>query len=118
MIQVKLQLKIQYCLKKGKYTYDEYEEMKKHTLIGAEILSETRDKSGINIYDTAVDIVKHHHEKWDGTGYPDGLKGQEIPLSARIMAVADVYDALISKRRYKKSFYTSRSIFNNSGKFF
>ena len=91
-------------LKSGKYNINEYEEMKKHTIIGAEILIETRNKSGINIYDTAVDIVKYHHEKWDGTGYPDGLKGQNIPLSARIMAVADVYDALISKRRYKKAF--------------
>ena len=91
-------------LKKGKYSQEEYESMKKHTLIGAEILSETRKESGIGIYDTALDIVKYHHEKWDGTGYPEGLKGNKIPLSARIMAVADVYDALISRRRYKKAF--------------
>ena len=91
-------------LKKGKYTSEEFESMKKHTLIGADILSETRKESGVGIYDTALDIVKYHHEKWDGSGYPEGLKGNSIPLSARIMAVADVYDALISKRRYKKAF--------------
>ncbi len=108
-------------LKKGKYSKDEFNAMKLHTVIGADILNETREKSGMDIYDTAVDIVKYHHERWDGSGYPEGLKGREIPLAARIMAVADVYDALVSKRRYKKAFSHDEAysiIVENSAKHF
>ncbi len=91
-------------LKSGKLTAEEFEEMKKHTLIGAEILEDAqREISGRSIFDIAIEIARHHHERWDGTGYPYGLKEDQIPLSARIMALADVYDALVSKRPYKKS---------------
>ena len=108
-------------LKKGKYTEDEFNIMKKHTEIGADLIKETQRKAGVRIFDTAIDIVKYHHEKWDGSGYPEGLKGGDIPLSARIMAVADVYDALLSKRRYKEAFSHDKSyriIVENSSKHF
>ena len=72
--------------------------MKTHTLIGAETLK------GPAFLKMGQDIAHYHHEKWDGTGYPEGLTGKEIPLPARIMALADVYDALVSKRVYKQAF--------------
>ena len=71
--------------------------MKTHTTIGWDILNNRAT------FEMAAHIARHHHERWDGTGYPDGLKGGEIPLEARIMAVADVYDALRSERHYKKA---------------
>ena len=85
-------------LKPGSLTPDEMAIMKTHTLIGAEVLK------GPAFLKMGQDIAHYHHEKWDGTGYPKGLKEEEIPLSARIMALADVYDALSSKRIYKKAF--------------
>ena len=89
-------------LKPGKLTREEFDEVKKHTTIGAEMLSQTvprLPKSGI--YQMAMDIALLHHERWDGKGYPNGLKGDEIPLSAQIVAICDVYDALRSIRPYK-----------------
>lgn len=89
--------------KPGKFTPEEFEIMKTHSRLGSEIvqeiLGENADESLVRI---SSDVARYHHEKWDGTGYPDGLKGQDIPLCARIMAVADVFDALISKRVYKE----------------
>ena len=89
--------------KPGKLTKEEYEEMKKHAIAGGavvhEILSGVTDGDYLKF---AADIATYHHEWWDGSGYPNGLKGEEIPLSARIMAIADVYDALVSKRCYKE----------------
>ena len=88
--------------KPGKLTPEEYEEIKKHATFGGELVRQVL--SGIsNEYqiEFAADIATFHHEKWDGSGYPKGLKGKEIPLSARIMAIADVFDALVSKRCYK-----------------
>lgn len=85
-------------LKPGKLTPDEMAVMKTHTLIGAEILK------GPDFLKMGMDIAHYHHEKWDGSGYPEGIKGENIPLSARIMAIADVYDALVSERVYKKAF--------------
>ena len=80
-------------------------EMKKHTIYGAETLEEVSTKFPSNEFlKMGIDIAKYHHERFDGKGYPEGLSGEEIPLSARIMAIADVYDALSSKRVYKKSF--------------
>ena len=77
--------------------------MKKHAAEGAkivhEILKDTDDESFKQI---AENVAHYHHERWDGSGYPEGLKGEEIPLEARIMAIADVYDALVSKRVYKE----------------
>ncbi|MFO0948318.1 MAG: response regulator [Planctomycetota bacterium] len=84
-------------LKPGKLTPDEWIVMKTHTTIGAQIL----EGSKIPILETAREIAMYHHERWDGSGYPHGLAGTAIPLSARIVAVADVYDALVCKRVYK-----------------
>ncbi len=93
-------------LKPGKLNSDEFQLMKTHALLGARIIA-----SAEQLLDTpssflrfAREIAHHHHENWDGSGYPDGLAGAAIPLSARLMAVADVYDALISKRCYKLPF--------------
>jgi len=89
--------------KPGRLTAEEFEIMKSHTTEGGRILSETLTGiEGENYLILAKDMAMYHHEKWNGTGYPCGLKGTEIPLCARIMAVADVFDALISKRCYKE----------------
>lgn len=89
-------------LKPGKLTDEEFELMKKHAEYGKNIIYSTSQKiEGDNFLIIAGEIALTHHEKWNGTGYPAGLAGQDIPLSGRIMAVADVYDALISKRCYK-----------------
>lgn len=91
--------------KQGKFTQGEYEEMKKHAAEGAkivrQILTGIEDRQFVTI---ATNVAHYHHEKVNGTGYPDGLKGDEIPVEARIMALADVFDALVSKRCYKEAF--------------
>lgn len=84
-------------LKPGKLTPEEYDEMKRHTVIGHELLS----GSQFRVFQTAAIIASAHHEKFDGSGYPYGLKGESIPLLGRIVAVADVFDALTSVRPYK-----------------
>lgn len=92
-------------LKPGKLTEEEYAVMKEHPRIGAAALKVAEDELGGNSFlNYAREISLSHHEKWDGSGYPHGLKGEDIPLSGRLMAVADVYDALISKRVYKPAF--------------
>ncbi len=92
-------------LKPGKLTPDEFEVMKRHTLIGGETLSASAQAHPeASFLKMALDIALKHHERWDGTGYPFQLKGDDIPLSARIVAVADVYDALTTKRVYKPAF--------------
>ncbi len=92
-------------LKPSKLTEEEFVLMKKHTEYGKAIINSTAQKiEGDNFLAIACEIAYSHHEKWDGTGYPLGLEGLNIPLSARIMAVADVYDALISRRCYKSAF--------------
>jgi adenylate cyclase len=92
-------------LKNGKLTEDEFEIMKKHTEYGKNIILCAQRKIPENtFFKTAIEIAYCHHEKWDGSGYPQGLKGEEIPLAGRLMAIADVYDALISKRSYKEAF--------------
>ncbi len=89
-------------LKRDRLTEPEYEEMKRHTLYGSETIRLANDfMGGDSFLAMADDIVRTHQERWDGTGYPEGLKGDAIPLSGRLMAVADVYDALISARGYK-----------------
>jgi response regulator RpfG family c-di-GMP phosphodiesterase len=88
--------------KPGSLTPEEFEEMKKHVVVGGQTLEMARDQIGPGTFmDMAADIARYHHERFDGTGYCAGLRGQEIPLSARIVALADVYDALTSRRVYK-----------------
>lgn len=89
-------------LKPGRLTPEERAEMEKHTLIGADTLIAIRQKLGPDAFiDMGVEIALQHHEKWDGTGYPFGLAGEDISLAARIVAMADFYDAVTSKRVYK-----------------
>jgi len=91
--------------KPGKLTSEEFEIMKSHPLIGGDSISTVEQKTGVRSFLTlGRDIAYMHHEKWDGSGYPQGLKGEMIPLSARLTALADVYDALTSKRCYKDAF--------------
>jgi HD-GYP domain-containing protein (c-di-GMP phosphodiesterase class II) len=91
--------------KPGKLTDEEFEIMKSHTTAGADILDQVIAKVPDSGYlKEAKNLAEFHHEKWNGKGYPKGLAGEEIPLSARIMAVADVFDALVSDRCYKKAF--------------
>ena len=92
-------------LKPGKLTDEEFEIMKGHPQIGAEALSIAEKQLGSSSFlRVAKEISLTHHEKWNGTGYPNQLSGDDIPLSGRLMALADVYDALISKRVYKPAF--------------
>jgi PAS domain S-box-containing protein len=89
-------------LKPGKLTAEEFELMKKHTLIGGDTIRRTEKILGeVSFLNFAREITEFHHEKWNGSGYPHGLKENKIPLSARIMAIADVYDALVTRRPYK-----------------
>lgn len=93
--------------KPGKLTDEEFEKMKLHTVAGAEVISRAIDtvaEEQSGYLQEAMNLAHYHHEKWNGMGYPCGLKGEEIPLSARIMAVADVFDALVSRRSYKEGF--------------
>jgi len=94
-------------LKKGKLDANEFEIMKTHTILGWKVLEafdKEASKFGRNFFTIGKLIVRHHHERWDGKGYPDGLSGQQIPLCARIAAVADVFDALTTRRPYKVPF--------------
>jgi len=91
--------------KPGRLTEDEFTIMKTHTLIGCHTLQSSIEKNPrANYLKMSAQIARSHHEKWDGSGYPDGLSKEAIPLSARILAIADVYDALASKRVYKEAF--------------
>ena len=97
--------------KPGKLTDDEWSIMKTHTTIGERVLGASEVQSHLedNLLQTAVAIAGCHHEKWDGSGYPKGLKTQDIPLAARIMALADIYDALTSVRVYKDKWSTAQA---------
>ena len=101
-------------LKKGKLSPEEWEIMKTHTVLGSKAIEHAERDLGASasFLSQAKEIVRSHHERWDGTGYPDNLAGESIPISARLMALADVFDALISKRVYKEaiSFPEVRSI--------
>lgn len=98
-------------LKQGKLTAEEFDIMKNHTIIGANTIREVQEKYPNNKFlSMGRNIAKYHHEKWDGTGYPEGLSGKDIPLSARIMSIVDVYDALRTKRVYKEAYSHDESI--------
>ena len=91
--------------KQGKYTAEEFEKMKKHPEEGAKLVRKVLSGcANPGLVDVSVNVAHYHHEKWNGQGYPDGLKGTEIPLEARIMALADVFDALVSRRCYKDAY--------------
>ena len=90
--------------KPGRLTPEEFEIIKSHTVRGAEMLNKIPQLREHESYQYAYDIARHHHERWDGRGYPDGLKGDEISTWAQIVSLADVYDALISRRCYKEPF--------------
>jgi putative two-component system response regulator len=91
-------------LKPGKFTPDEFEIMKEHVTIGERICQPLRTMRGV------TPIIRHHHERWDGSGYPDGLKGSTIPYLAQVFQLIDIYDALASERPYKKCFTTQEAL--------
>ncbi|MBP3825396.1 MAG: response regulator [Butyrivibrio sp.] len=91
-------------LKPGKLTNEEFELMKSHTTRGSEIIELLKDVQDKEYYEMSLDICRHHHERYDGRGYPDGLKGDENSIGAQLTALADVYDALVSDRVYKAAF--------------
>ena len=90
--------------KPGKLTAEEFAVIKTHSMLGAEMLHKTENFAEQPLLQTAYEIARWHHERWDGKGYPDGLKGDDIPISAQLVSMADVYDALTSERCYKKAF--------------
>jgi putative two-component system response regulator len=98
----KLGIKPEILAKAGPLTPEERTEVQRHSAIGAEVLLDISPDLAL-----LAGGVRAHHERWDGTGYPDGLAGEQIPLFGRLLAVVDVYDALTSPRNYRKSFYTS-----------
>jgi putative two-component system response regulator len=107
----KIAINDQILRKPGKLDHAEFEEMKKHTTFGVQIIERIESST------KASDFLKHaeifagtHHEKWDASGYPNGLAGEDIPLQGRIMALADVYDALVSERPYKKAFSHAEAV--------
>ena len=90
--------------KPGRLTAEEFAVIKTHSMLGAEMLQKTESFADQPLLQTAYEIARWHHERWDGKGYPDGLKGDDIPISAQLVSMADVYDALTSERCYKKAF--------------
>ena len=96
--------------KPGKLTPEEYEVIKTHSMLGAEMLHQLENFNEQPLLQTAYEIARWHHERWDGRGYPDGLKGDAIPISAQLVALADVYDALTSERCYKKAFSHEKAV--------
>jgi putative two-component system response regulator len=101
----------QILLKPGKLTDEEFDQMKKHTIYGRDALNLAEQKLGKNSFlHLALEMAESHQEKWDGSGYPNAWSGYQIPIPGRLMAVADVYDALISRRVYKKPFPHSKAV--------
>ncbi len=107
----KIKIRDAILCKPGRFTPEEFEEMKQHAAYGGEIIMRTLSEASDSRYlRIAVNIARHHHEKWDGNGYPDRLAGEAIPLEARIMALADVYDALVSERVYKEAYPKEKAL--------
>jgi putative two-component system response regulator len=107
----KIAIRDNILLKPGPLTRDEFEDMKKHTIFGESVIEKIQQNSRESIFLTHAKIMAGtHHEKWDGTGYPRGMAGTDIPLQGRLMAMVDVYDALISDRPYKKAFSPEQAI--------
>jgi putative two-component system response regulator len=101
----KIAVKDAVLLKPGKLNYEEFEQIKEHPLVGGKIIDEIIERTTHHEFlEYAKTFAVSHHEKWDGTGYPYKLKGEDIPLLGRVMAIADVYDALVFERLYKKAF--------------
>ena len=96
--------------KPGRLTPEEFEVVKTHSMLGAEMLHQLENFNEQPLLQTAYEITRWHHERWDGRGYPDGLKGDEIPISAQLVALADAYDALTSERCYKKAFSHEKAV--------
>ncbi len=96
--------------KPGRLTKDEFETMKLHTVKGGELMARLSESQDHPSYRYAQDIARHHHERWDGRGYPDGLKGDEITIWSQVVSIADVYDALVSPRVYKKAFAPDKAV--------
>ena len=107
----KIAIRDNVLMKPGPLTKEEFEEMKKHTTFGEKVIEKIQESSRENIFLTHAKIMAGtHHEKWDGSGYPRGLSGFDIPLQGRLMALVDVYDALISERPYKKAFSPEKAV--------
>ena len=96
--------------KPGRLTPEEFEVIKTHSMLGAKMLHDLDNFAEQPLLQTAYEIARWHHERWDGRGYPDGLKGDEIPISAQLVSLADVYDALTSERCYKKAFSHEKAV--------
>ena len=96
--------------KPGKLTPEEFEVIKTHSMLGAEMLHQLENFNEQPLLQTAYEITRWHHERWDGRGYPDGLKGDAIPISAQLVALTDVYDALTNERCYKKAFSHEKAV--------
>ena len=96
--------------KPGRLTPEEYDIMKTHTTQGARLLEKIPQLRDHKIFDYAYDIALHHHERWDGRGYPEGLKGNDISIWSQVVSLADVYDALVSKRVYKDAYSPEKTL--------
>ena len=93
-----------YCLSAAQLTPEEWDIMKQHVVIGEKICLPLRSMRGV------IPIIRHHHERWDGLGYPDGLRGDDIPYLAQVFQMVDIYDALTSERPYKKAFTKEKAL--------